>query len=117
MSANAVTLTADGTSVAKTNMVVTTANAGDLDVSAPAVPATTIGTANRPAEAVLAEYGVVTPASGIIGVGSAPVASDFATGDNPLSISPGTKTVLVNEISAQGDPDLAATLRSVIGCV
>lgn len=116
MSANAVTLTANGTSVAKTNMVVTTANV-DLDVAAPTVAATTIGTANRPAEAVLNEYGVVTPASGIIGVGSAPVASDFAAGDNPLSISPGTKTVLVNEISAQGDPALATVLRDVIGCV
>jgi hypothetical protein len=116
MSANAVSLTANGTSIAKTNMVVTTANV-DMDVAAPTVAATTIGTANRPAEAVLAEYGVVTPASGIIGVGSSPLDSDFTTGDNPFSLSPGTKSALVNEISAQGDPTLAATMRSVIGCV
>lgn len=117
MSANAVSLTANGTSVAKTNMVVTTANAGDLDVAAPAVAATTIGTANRPAEAILAEYGVVTRAGAIIGVGSGPAASDFSAGVNPFSISPGTKSALVNEISAQGDPALATVFREVIGCV
>jgi hypothetical protein len=117
MSANAVSLTANGAAVAKTNMVVTTANAGDLDVTAPAVAATTIGTVNRPSEAVLAEYGVVTPASGIIGRGSGPAASDFAAGVNPFSISPGTKEALVNEISAQGDPALATVFREVIGCV
>jgi hypothetical protein len=116
MSANAVSLTGNGTSVAKTNMVVTTANV-DMDVAAPAVTVTTVGTANRSAEAVLAEYGVVTPASGIIGVGSGPVASDFTAGDNPLSISSGTKRALINEISAQGDPDLATVFLAVIGCI
>jgi len=118
VSANAAAITANGTSVNGTHMVVTTTNV-DLDVAAPAVTVTTVGTMNRPAEAVLAYYGIIQPVSSVVPQGISVTVSDYqvpATNENPFSLSPGLKDVLVRELAYEQD-DLAVEFRRLIGCV
>lgn len=116
ISANAATITANGTTVNGAHLVVTTANV-DLDAYEMTVTANTIGTQNRPSEAVLAIYGVVEPASVPAPQGTSPSAGDYALGDNPLSISPGLQDLLIREVEMNEDGVIGAHLRSVVGCV
>jgi len=116
ISGNAVTLTANGTTVNGAAMVVTTANV-DLNAMEQTVTPGVIGTQNRPAEAVLALYSVVTPLTVPTPQGSDPAEGDYVVGDNPLSMSPGLKSALISEIKANGDVTVAAEMRRIVGCV
>lgn len=116
MSSAACPITANGTTVAKVHMVVTTANV-DMDVAAPAVTASTIGTGNRPAEAVLNEQGLITPASLPTPQGTTPAVADYDVSGDIHSLSPGLKTALVNEMQYSEDAILAAFFRTQLGCV
>jgi hypothetical protein len=110
-------ITANGASVAKTNMVVTTANV-DMDVAAPAVTRTTIGTGNRPAEAVLALYSAIVPSGSLPAAqGDTPAEGDYVVGDNPMSLSPGLQRLLVDEATASEDKAIGTALRNVPDCV
>lgn len=109
-------LTANGASVNQAHMVVTTANV-DLDVAAPGVTVVTVGTAERPAEAMFAYYSILTPASAPLGYGITPSASDYEDGDNPLSLSPGLKALLVSEMEVSENAVLGAWFRDQVGCV
>jgi len=111
-------ITANGTTVNGAYMVVTTANAGDLSVNAPAVTETTVGTQNRPAQALLDVYGVFSPASTVTPQsGATPADADYADGANPMSLSPGLIDLLVSEVQANEDVAIGKYLRSKIGCV
>ena len=118
MSSATCAITANGASVAKTHMVITTANAGDLDVAAPAVASTTIGTGNRPAEAVLTLYDAIKPSGSLPAAqGTTPAAGDYVVGDNPLSLSPALQKTLVDEITAKEDKTIGVAIRAVNDCV
>jgi len=118
MSANTCAITSNGASVAKTHVVVTTTNV-DMDVAAPAVTATTVGTGNRPAEAVLALYGAIKPTGATLPApqGTTPAAGAYVVGDNPLSISPATQKTLVDEITTKEDKVIGDAIRAVNDCV
>lgn len=116
ISANAATITANGTTVNGAHMVITTANV-DLDAYEMTVTAGTVGTPNRPAEAVLAAFSIITPASGIVGYGLTPTDGQYVTGDNPKSISPGLKDLLVREVEVNEDGTIGAFFRALVGCV
>jgi hypothetical protein len=116
MSANSCAITANGTSVAKTNMVITTANV-DMDVAAPAVTRTTVGTGNRPAEAVLGLYGALVPASAPTGWGETPANGAYVVGDNDASLSPGLQDLLVREVEVSEDATVGRGIRAVNDCV
>jgi hypothetical protein len=116
MSSASCNLTADGASVQRTHMIVTTANV-DLDVAAPGVTVVTVGTDDRPAEAMLAYYSCLTPTTAPLGYGVTPVGSDYEDGDNPLSLSPGLKALLVTEMEVSEDATLGQWFRTQIGCV
>jgi len=110
-------ITANGTSVAKTHMVVTTTNV-DLDVAAPTVTTTTIGTGNRPAEAVLQLYDAIKLSGSLPAAqGTTPAAGDYVVGDNPLSLSPALQKTLVNEITAKEDKTIGDAIRAIKDCV
>jgi len=117
ISGNALTLTANGTSVNTYNMVVTTANAGDLSVNAPAVTAGVVGTGNRPAEALLAQQSVVTPLGTITAQGDSPSEGDYLLGDNPRSLSPGLQEIICSSIQRDEDKTIGDFIRDVVGCV
>lgn len=116
ISANAATITANGTTVNGAHMIVTTANV-DLDADEMTVTAGTVGTQNRPAEAVLALYDVVKPASSVTAQGLTPSAGDYVLGDNPFSLSPALQDLLVREIEINEDATIGAFIRGVVGCV
>ncbi len=116
MSSAACNLTANGASVNQAHMVVTTANV-DLDVAAPGVTVVTVGTPDRPAEAMLAYYSCLTPDSAPLGYGITPTADDYVDGDNPLSLSPGLKALLVTEMEVSENATLGQWFRTQIGCV
>jgi hypothetical protein len=109
-------ISANGTTVANTYMIVTTANV-DMDVAAPAVTVGTIGTGNRPAEAVLALYGAITPSGDIAPQGTTPATGAYVVGDNPMSLSPGLQLTLVNEITAKEDATIGRAIRAIPDCV
>jgi len=117
MSSATCAITAGGASVAETHMVITTANV-DMDVSAPAVTSTTIGTGNRPAEAVLALYSAIKPSGSLPAAqGTVPDAGDYVVGDNPLSLSPALQKALVDEITAKEDKTIGIAIRAIKDCV
>jgi hypothetical protein len=109
-------ITANGASVNGAYMVLTTTNV-DLDVAAPAVTETTVGTQNRPAEAILAAYSVITPASTITPQGLSPSDGDYVVGDNPLSLSPGLQDLLIYEIQVNEDTTIGQFIRNIPDCV
>ena len=109
-------LTANGASVNQAHMVVTTANV-DLDVAAPGVTVVTVGTDDRPAEAMFAYYSCLTPNTVPLGYGITPTAGDYVDGDNPLSLSPGLKALLVTEMEVSENAVLGQFFRTQIGCV
>ena len=109
-------MSANGTTVANTYMIVTTANV-DMDVAAPAVTVATIGTGNRPAEAVLGLYSAITPSGNIAPQGTTPATGAYVVGDNPLSLSPGLQSLLVAEITAKEDATIGRAIRAVNDCV
>jgi hypothetical protein len=110
------TITANGSSVNGAHMIITTANV-DLDVDEMSVDALTIGTMNRPAEATLAAFDVAGPVSDVTPQGLAPSEGDYTAGNNPLSMSPGLKDLLVAEIEMSEDSTLGVFIRGVVGCV
>jgi hypothetical protein len=114
---NSCVITSNGTTVNGAYCVVTTANVdlGSNNLSTPVV--TTPGTMNRPAEAVLAQQGVVVPASSVTPQGLVPSESDYTLGGNPQSLSPGLQDLLLREIQFSENAVLSAYLRTVIGCV
>ncbi len=116
MSSATCNLTANGTSVNQVHMVVTTANV-DLDVAAPGITVVTVGTPDRPAEAMFAYYSCLVPASAPLGYGITPSTSDYEDGDNPLSLSPGLKALLVTEMEVSENATLGQWFRAQIGCV
>jgi hypothetical protein len=104
-------VTANGTSVNGAYMVVTTANV-DMDVAAPAVTETTVGTQNRPAEAILNAYSVITPASAVAPQsGAVPAVVDYTDGCNSLSLSPGLIDLLIKEVKASEDKTIGQYFR------
>jgi len=116
MSSASCNLTANGASVNQAHMVVTTANV-DLDVAAPGVTVVTVGTADRPAEAMFAYYSCLTPNTVPLGYGITPTEGDYVDGDNPLSLSPGLKELIVTEMEVSEDATLGQWFREQIGCV
>ena len=116
LSGNAHTITANGTTVNNYNMVITTTNL-DLDANEVTVTANVVGTGNRPAEAFLALYGIVEPASVPTPEGSTPAEADYTLGDNPLSVSPGLQDLILQDVKVLEDPTIGAFLRTVVGCV
>ena len=117
ISGNAVTLTANGTTVNGAAMVVTTANV-DLDAFEQTVTANVVGTQNRPAEAILNEYSVIETTSVPTPQGSSPSVGDYTLGDNPLSMSPGLQDLMLREITVAEDFTIGEFLRNnVVGCV
>jgi hypothetical protein len=122
ISGNALTLTANGTTVNGAAMVVTTTNV-DLDVAAPAVTAGVIGTMNRPGEAILKQLNIVQSVSGTVAVQGIDVAEgDYETvqdngGYNPWSIAPGTLDLIVDDIAVNEDKALALEFRRLIGSI
>ncbi len=117
MSSATCAITANGASVAKTDIAVTTTNV-DLDVAAPAVTRTTIGTGNRPAEAVLQLYGAIKISGSLpTAQGTTPAAGNYVVGGNPLSLSPALQKTLVDEITAKEDKTIGDAIRAVKDCV
>lgn len=116
ISANAATITANGDTVNGAHMIVTTANV-DLDAYEMTVTANTIGTQNRPAEAILTLFGVVNVASDVTPQGMSPSVGDYTDGDNPFSMSPGLIDLLVQEMEMSEDSTIGAFIRGVIGSV
>jgi len=114
LTANAVTLTANGDSVNGAYMVVTTANV-DLDADKLADPVVaTAGTMNRPAEATLALFDVVKPSSSAPYQGESVTESDFEAGDNPFSLSPATKKALAYEAKVAENATIGLALEGVL---
>ena len=116
ISGNAVTLTANGTSVNGAAMTVTTANV-DMDAFEQTVTAGVIGTQNRPAEAILAQHSVVTPLTVPTPQGMTPSDGDYVLGDNPQSLSPGLQEILISSIQSDEDKTIGDFIRTVVGCV
>lgn len=122
ISGNALTLTANGTTVNGAAMTVTTTNV-DLNVAAPAVTAGVIGTMNRPGEAILKQLNIVQSVSGTVAVQGIDVAEgDYETvqdngGYNPWSIAPGTLDLIVDDIAVNEDKALALEFRRLIGSI
>ena len=117
MSSATCAITSNGTSVVKTHVVITTTNV-DLDVAAPAVTSTTIGTGNRPAEAVLQLYDAIKLSGSLPAAqGTTPAAGDYVVGDNPLSLSPALQKTLVDEITAKEDKTIGDAIRAIKDCV
>ena len=100
---NNATLTANGNGVKGLYMVVTTANAGDLDADKLGTPVdVTIGTANRPVEQILTQFDVIRPASATPTAQGATVAvGAYTKGDNPKSFSPPLVQALVIALRAE----------------
>lgn len=114
LTANAATLTANGDSVSGAYMLVTTANV-DLDADELATPVVaTAGTMNRPAEATLALFDVVKPASSTPYQGESVTGSDFEAGDNPFSLAPATKKALAREAKVAENAVIGLALESVL---
>jgi hypothetical protein len=109
-------LTANGASVNQAHMVVTTANV-DLDVAKPTVAVATVGTTVRSAEAMFAYYSCLVPDSAPLGYGITPTEDDYVDGDNPLSLSPGLKALIVTEMEVSENATLGQWFRAQIGCV
>jgi hypothetical protein len=109
-------ISANGTTATNTYMIVTTANV-DMDVAAPAVTVGTIGTGDRPAEAVLALYSAISPSGDITPQGTTPAVGDYVVGDNPLSLSPALQKTLVDEITAKEDKTIGDAIRAIPDCV
>jgi hypothetical protein len=116
MSSATCNLTANGASVNQAHMVVTTTNV-DMDVAAAAVTVVTVGTIVRSAEAMLAYYSCLTPNTVPLGYGITPSEGDYVDGDNPLSLSPGLKELLVTEMEVSENGTLGQWFRVQIGCV
>jgi hypothetical protein len=116
MASAACAITANGASVNGAYMVLTTTNV-DLDVAAPTVTENTVGTQNRPAEAILALYSAISPASTITPQGMTPSTGDYVTGDNPLSLSPGLQDLLIREIQVSEDATIGQFIRDIPDCV
>lgn len=117
MAVNSCAITANGTTVNGAYMVLTTANV-DLDVASPAVTEDAVGTQNRPSEAVLDAYSVISAVSTAAPQdGSTPAEDDYANGSNPLSLSPGLIDLLIGEVQASDDNALGIYLRHRHGCV
>ena len=121
LTANDVTLTANGTTVNGAYMTVTTANV-DLDADELATPVVaTPGTANRSAEAFLNYFGVLEPASSVTPQGLTVAEGDYQLlneGDiNAHSLSPGLLDILIKEVAYQQDSALSTEFRRLVKCV
>lgn len=113
LTANAATITANGTSVNGAYMVITTANV-DLDADKLGTPVVaTVGTLNRAAEMTLNMLEILYLTS-VPYLGEPVDKDDFTVGDNPLSVSPATKRALVNEIIVNVDEDLGVAMREAL---
>lgn len=114
LTANDATLTANGTSVSGAYMIVTTSDV-DLDADKLATPVVaTVGTMNRPAEATLALFDVVKPASSAPYQGESVTESDFEAGGNPFSLSPATKKALAYEAKVAENATIGLALEGVL---
>jgi hypothetical protein len=113
---NTIGFSANGTTVSNAYMVVTTGNV-DMDVAAPAVTVGTIGTTDRPAEAVLALFGAILPASDVTPQGTTPADGDYVQGGNPFSMSPALKSSLIQDVQLVEDGALGIFLRDLPDCV
>lgn len=116
ISANAATITANGSTVNGYNLIVTTANV-DLDAYEMTVTQNTVGTQNRPAEATLKLFDVVRPSGTLPYQGQSAVPSDYELGDNPFSLSPATQASLIQEIIINEDETIGVAIRDAVGCV
>jgi len=117
VSANALTVTANGTTVNGYNLIVTTSNV-DLDAYEMTVTQNTVGTLNRPAEACLQFLGVLSPSGTLPYQGKATVeASEYALGDNPFSVSPALQAALAQDVIVNEDKVIGAAIREALPCV
>jgi len=117
LTANAATLTANGTTVNGAYMVVTTTNV-NLDADELVTPVVaTAGTMNRPAEATLKLFDVVVPSGTLPYQGQAALETDYTLKDNPFSLSPATQKALIDEIIINENETIGLAIRSVVGCV
>lgn len=114
--ANSCVITSNGTTVNGAYCEISTANV-DLNADYLSTPVvTTVGTDVRASEALLAYLSVVTPVSDIVGWGVTPSEGDYVTGDNPMSLSPGTKEALMREMANAEDLVVANFFRDLVGC-
>lgn len=116
ISANAATLTANGTTVNGYNMIVTTSNV-DMDADEITVTQNTVGTGNRPAEAALQMLQVVGPSGTLPYQGQAAVKSDYEMLGNPFSVSPALQKALIDDIIVNEDATIGVAIRNAVGCV
>jgi hypothetical protein len=66
---------------------------------------------------MFAYYSCLTPATAPLGYGITPTESDYEDGDNPLSLSPGLKALLVSEMEVSENAALGQLFRIMVGCV
>jgi hypothetical protein len=117
ISANAGTITANGTTVNGYNLIVTTANV-DLDAYEMTVTQNTVGTQNRPAEAALLALQVAGPSGTLPYQGQSTVeASEYELKDNPFSVSPALQAALVQDMIVNEDKTIGAAMREALPCV
>jgi hypothetical protein len=116
ISANAATITANGSTVNGYNLIVTTANV-DLSAYEMTVTQNTAGTGNRPAEAALQALQVLGPSGTLPYQGQAAKASDYALLDNPFSVSPALQAALAQDVIVNEDATIGAAIREALPCV
>lgn len=117
LTANAATVTFNGDSVTNVYCIVTTANV-NLDADHLATPVVaTVGTGNRPAEAVLKLFDVVKPSGTLPYQGQAANDTDYSTGGNPFSLSPGTVKLLIEDIIQNEDSTIGVAIRDAVDSV
>jgi len=116
ISANAATVTANGSTVNGYNLIVTTSNV-DLDAYEMDVTQNTVGTQNRPAEATLQMLQVVGPSGTLPYQGQAALASDYEPLGNPFSVSPALQAALCEEVIQNEDKTIGQAIREALPCV
>ena len=111
ISANAATVTANGTTVNGYNLIVTTANV-DLDAYEMTVTQNTVGTMNRPAEAALQMLQVMGPSGTLPYQGKATVEpSEYELLDNPFSVSPALAAALIDDVIVNEDKTIGRAMQ------
>lgn len=113
LTANDATLTFNGDSVTGVYCIVTTTNV-DLDANELSTPVVaTVGTGNRPAEAVLNAFDVLRPSGTLPYQGQAVNHEDYERGDNPWSMSPGTVKLLIEDIISNENQAIGNAIMAV----
>jgi len=117
ISANAATVTANGTTVNGYNMFITTSNV-DLDAYEMTATQNTVGTLNRPAEAALQILQVLGPSGTLPYQGKATVEpTEYELLGNPFSVSPATQEALAQDVIINEDETIGVAIREALPSV